>query len=476
MSANRGSSVKYYRLEELAALWLTPHTVRAAGSDDEDRIQKLNELKWNHENCELFWKKTVLAYLGAIEGQKLLPAIHSLLLILDDSKDFPSVDPDDPETHERYKTLTDIPLRDHSIRVAEKTIHFLKKHHPNYQVMIGGGILAALAHDIGVLFKSMEMASHPVNGAKWCQAKLGGRSADDPIIQAIRFHHAPKKEWPKNSSILPFMVCANDEVRELELNMHDDAAMLTKIQQTNPSPAAEAPEAPAQKEPPGEPPTETDQGTTDADATDNPFDETTDENPFGGSPEPDTSGQETPTIEESPATAAEPLETEPDETAAAVEWAAEAQSPHEATTKQAPKQNLPSRINVLERIAQRVTPIGFDAFVFEDKAYVKPKIIRDILGELVAEAGNAEFANMMGDFIDNLIAGYGFMNKQARLKFKGKTPPQKAYYFIFDRDQIPLPEGFEGLTPRDVPDLHSEQNHKAAGFLKKIVILEKNRS
>lgn len=469
---------KLYHLEKLADLWLSPQAIQNVEKSESEQIKGLKALEWEYDETREFWKKYVVPYLNLLYPSGLLPTIQSLMQILEDAQDAPSVDKLDPETPEAYKVLTGVTLRKHSITVTQNTFDYMRKNHGDFQPLIGKVIIAGLAHDIGINIKEVPGASHSINGAKWCKNKLSGKDGVQIVIEAIRLHHAEGKDLPKNNPILPSLIRFNHEARMAELAEYEkqQAEQRQQAEQEPETPPADrkkevdsthSSEEAAEAVPETEPETQSD----------------TCDNPFGGSISQEAPEAETSMEREKDSSAADagnsPFADSPDAADASPAATEKPAAPQEeqgppADAKPAARKNEKwlTQDRLYDRLVQKISPAGFDAFVFEGLAYFKPKVVREVLLKLADENGGDELANLMADLIDHLIEKYGFENHQAKLKFAGKTPPQKAYYFVIDKDKLPLPMDLEELPPREIPDPKKESNGKPPRFLKKIIILK----
>jgi len=349
------------------------------------------------------------------------------LQILDDFEDTPSVDPNDPETPEQYRSLVRIPLRTHSINVAKKVVDFMSRRHNDFQKFAGKAILAALAHDIGVKEKPLLGVSHSVNSSCWCERELKSHANIKDLIESIRHHHTEDKKLLKNNLILMALVRANKETRAEEL------AALKEVEKK-----AAQKILPVEKPQAMVPSKETEKDSKIEDKVDQEND-----NPITAVGQTEESTDET--VPEKMANV--PVQ----EMAQSYEWLTDEK--------------------LYGALARKVAQGGFRAFVFEDKVYFQPKVIRATLEEMAETNNDSTFLQVIAHLIDPLIEGFGFVNHRAKLRFAGKVPPKTSYFFIIDRCKIPLPSDYKDITPREI-SVNFKNKNDAGRFLKKIIIME----
>lgn len=437
--------VRTYRLEELAQHWLTPQAVGSGAKNKNEKYQNLAKLEWNHNESAQFWSKYILPYLQAIEDSALLPVIQKMLQILDESTDS-SVDPDEPQIREQYKALIGVPLRTHSIQVAQKMIEFMSRHHNNFQPLVGKVVVAALAHDMGMVCKMMPGEPHAINSAIWCEREISSHKNVSDIIDAIRGHHCDKSSVSRKKPILYALIHANEEVRSAELNaLQADWIEPEQHDKTETDPAPLVPE----NDPVNKIESAIAVDKEEKDKADDRSNETADETSFSAKPDE----------KESPAQ--------------------DIERPS-GTSKLEKSQKWLTEQSLMTALSKQLSQDGFSAFVFGDKAYFQPKVIRSVLEKMALANDDPLFTQVIANWLDPVVSGFGFTNKQARLRFNGKVPPQTGYYFITDKANLLLPENFEEIPPRELPrpDRGGHSAAKDSGkftpgkFLKKIQIME----
>lgn len=449
--------VIYYRLEKLSEIWLNA-SCRSAENIDKDA---LSDLEWEHAECQKFWTDYVLANYRPIKASGFFPSIESILGILDNSQNVSSIDPEDKETPEKYRSLKGVTLRDHSLRVAQKCVDMLLSHHHDGQILVAKAILAGLSHDIGKMFKDIPGADHSVNSAKWCQYKLSGMKGTEGIIEAIRFHHANNAQMPKKNAVLMALLKANEEARKEELSRFEFESRQTAAAAIQAATTQAAKDA-AQNTQPAAPVVENPEAKEHAaaTATEPEIEPYPCANPFGSDDkEAEPPAEACSSDEAPPAASTDHLQQTQNDGQAPV-------APKEGpVTEKLLKTAWLNEGALLKRLTAKVTHIGFDAFVLDGKGFFAPKLIKTTLEEMATEVGDAEFLSVLKQFVEPLMVGFGMENNQTRLRFGGKVPPQKNFYFIINASRLDLPEDYQPLNPRD-----------DRRFLKSIKILEKEGS
>ena len=99
-------------------------------------------------------------------------------------------------------------------------------------------------------------------------------------------------------------------------------------------------------------------------------------------------------------------------------------------------------------LKKRITPEGFDAFVFEGKAYIRPIVIKEALSELT---GVDPAAIVIESY---LSPGMGITSGKYKLRFKkikgDRLPPQSFFYFVLDVTQLGELDEIQTYVPRDL--------------------------
>jgi len=149
--------------------------------------------------------KTILTeffipYQKQFEIQQAKEGFLSLVELLDQNGDCPSVTIDDKKMKSLASLLRQIPLKDHSLHVARKIKELVKmKYEIFYPYHIPEAIMAALAHDIGKIpyvfgrDLTVTKADHPILGAEKLRAIFPPEKPSwlDNVIEAIKDHHRP---------------------------------------------------------------------------------------------------------------------------------------------------------------------------------------------------------------------------------------------------------------------------------------------
>jgi hypothetical protein len=147
--------------------------------------------------------KTILTeffipYQKQFESQQAKEGFLSLVELLDQNGDCPSVTIDDKKMKSFASLLRQIPLKDHSLHVAQKIKELVKmKYEIFYPYHIPEAITAALAHDIGKIpygfgkDRPRIKADHPILGAETLRAIFLRKKPHwlDNVIEAIKDHH-----------------------------------------------------------------------------------------------------------------------------------------------------------------------------------------------------------------------------------------------------------------------------------------------
>jgi len=199
---------------------------------------------WRHEKIESFYRKYITPHKKVLQHAGYLKSIHTLLELLDQYGDCPSVvrlnnDREYQETRNVYDLLAKISLLDHSLNVAERMIHNLKKAKTKDPDMLMGKILAAaLGHDIGKIPELIETqkyskGDHPyVSYLVMKRVILTGDSPQqEEILNAIREHHYPVREGFTYELRKADQGAREMETEKLSLNGEETSKLVRLIQE-----------------------------------------------------------------------------------------------------------------------------------------------------------------------------------------------------------------------------------------------------
>jgi len=130
-----------------------------------------------------------------------LDAIIKILLILDQEGDCPSVveakgDPEYEDHASFFDLLKKIPLRVHSLNVAQESVNILNSSgYREPELLLGRVLVVALAHDLGKIPKFRQgqagyaLGNHPNVSAAVAEPFLAEVPGKEELLAAIRDHH-----------------------------------------------------------------------------------------------------------------------------------------------------------------------------------------------------------------------------------------------------------------------------------------------
>ena len=118
-----------------------------------------------------------------------------------------------------FKLLAEVPLYEHTIRVAEEIIKLTKQT----PFTMNKAIIAALGHDIGKIFAKDEYTKfdHPALSATYLEkniAAFSGYNFRNEVIQAVRGHH----KSDVFNILTDLLKKADKKAREIEVSIYKD--------------------------------------------------------------------------------------------------------------------------------------------------------------------------------------------------------------------------------------------------------------
>lgn len=170
-------------------------------------LHQHREPAWHHERIETFYRKYVAPHRKVLENAGHLGSINTLLDLLDQHGDCPSVvrlddDKEYQQIRNSYDLLAKITLLDHSLNVAEQMVRaVLQTRTKDPELLMGKILVTALGHDIGKIPELTETrkyskGDHPY--LSYLVLKTAIFTEDSPqqqnILKAVREHHYPVKE------------------------------------------------------------------------------------------------------------------------------------------------------------------------------------------------------------------------------------------------------------------------------------------
>ena len=131
-------------LEALCVLWVHDSaTLKPFMKEDEQ-----DAVRWINTDINSFYRTYVQPFSAAMGPSR--GVVEQILTMLDHQGNVPSVA--NNETSDQR--LAQITLREHSLNVAREAVDMLKKHHKDYEMMMGRILIIALGHDLGLCSKA----------------------------------------------------------------------------------------------------------------------------------------------------------------------------------------------------------------------------------------------------------------------------------------------------------------------------------
>jgi len=204
-------------LEKLAGIWLgspaESRVVRLQTTDDPPGAKPFQtEPKDNlpTENTEVsrakqpFQSPEIVAFVESYVnpyakamGQTALDAIGRILRLLEIGGNGPSVvtgegyEDEEAKDLNLYELLAQVTLLDHSLNVAREAVNLIRQSYPNFELITGKTLLAALSHDLGKIPSENKYltGSHPIRGSQIVGVVVKNLSYSGEIVKAVRNHH-----------------------------------------------------------------------------------------------------------------------------------------------------------------------------------------------------------------------------------------------------------------------------------------------
>jgi len=150
----------------------------------------------------------IMPYQPVIESQRALEPLLTVVKILEEYGDCPSIvtagierDEECTDLYSIRDTLAKVTLRDHTYRVTELAMAYLKQTYRDADLMIPKVLVAALGHDLGKIprFRATvahAMGDHPVVSAIKLQECFSGTPIPwfNEVLDAIKGHHRIGKD------------------------------------------------------------------------------------------------------------------------------------------------------------------------------------------------------------------------------------------------------------------------------------------
>ncbi len=207
------------RLGDLARAFWQERPENQGVIKDQDAPRSDADPVFQNQDVENFWLEYVRPFRSTMTAP-MFQAIQALLLEIERLEPCPSISAADSETPRQYRGLSRITLLDHSLAVAREAVDLLRAKENDFQMHAGKILLAALFHDMGK-HPSASIANmpHSYTGAVWLQKRISQLRDREPIVEAVRLHHADYglKKFSSNNPILPILVQADRIARQKEL-------------------------------------------------------------------------------------------------------------------------------------------------------------------------------------------------------------------------------------------------------------------
>ena len=199
---------------------------------------------WHHARIEAFYRQYVAPHGMLLEHAGHLGSINTLLTLLDQYGDCPSVvkmegDTEYQQIRNSYDLLAKITLLDHSLNVAEQMVQaVLQARAKDPELLIGRILVAALGHDVGKIPDLIETrkyskGDHPY--LSYLILKMTIFTDNFPqqqnILQAVREHHYPIKEGFAFDLRMADQAAREMETEQLSLQGEATAGLIHRIQE-----------------------------------------------------------------------------------------------------------------------------------------------------------------------------------------------------------------------------------------------------
>jgi hypothetical protein len=201
-------------IEKLVNLWA--HNPKSLIVEQKEK----NIVVFEHEEIDSFYN----LYIQDSVDEQVEQICIELLKLLDEKGDISSVvrhnnDSNNELPDNMFKLLAEVPLYEHTIRVAEEIIKLTKQT----PFTMNKAIIAALGHDIGKIFAKDEYTKfdHPALSATYLEkniAAFSGYNFRNEVIQAVRGHH----KSDVFNILTDLLKKADKKAREIEVSIYKD--------------------------------------------------------------------------------------------------------------------------------------------------------------------------------------------------------------------------------------------------------------
>ena len=175
-------------LESLSRLWR---------EDKEDnspfQSNREEEIFWKNQSIFDFYQAYIKPQVKVL-GQGL-KALKEVLTLLDLKGECPSVVSGEPVRDETsfssYELLSRVTLRDHSLNTGREAFGLIKESYPDYEMVLGKTLIAALGHDLGKIPSNRNYLTgyHPIRSAQILESIVKDLPYRNEVLKAVRNHH-----------------------------------------------------------------------------------------------------------------------------------------------------------------------------------------------------------------------------------------------------------------------------------------------
>ena len=166
-------------LEALSVLWVHDAPPLNLTEEQQDPARPAGgEVRWIHSEINSFYRTYVQPYEVAMGPSRQV--VEQILTMLDHYGDTPSIETETgavacSTTSKPEQCLAQITLREHSLNVAREAVDMIKRHHKDYEMMVGRILIITLGHALGLCSKAQ------VPGGGWTKTLL----ILEPMIQDL---------------------------------------------------------------------------------------------------------------------------------------------------------------------------------------------------------------------------------------------------------------------------------------------------
>lgn len=164
-------------LEALSVLWVHDAPPLNLREEQQDPARPAGgEVRWIHSEINSFHRTYVQPHRAAMGPSRQV--VEQILTMLDHHGDTPSVETNTTalaSSTQRDQRLAQITLREHSLNVAREAMDMIKRHHKDYEMMVGRILIITLGHALGLCSKAQ------VPGGGWTKTLL----ILEPMIQDL---------------------------------------------------------------------------------------------------------------------------------------------------------------------------------------------------------------------------------------------------------------------------------------------------